>query len=73
VNNVIVPRPPSTSATEIVTIRDHFAAHALSGLIAADTDSTVHSKDPNVNGHAHLAKTCYRLADAMLAARKAVL
>jgi hypothetical protein len=64
--------PQATSAGEI-SLRDHFAGLALNGIIAADADMSVRAQDPNLNGHAYIAKTCYRLADAMLAARKAAL
>jgi hypothetical protein len=70
-----VPVPPTSGPrTTEITLRDHFAGQALQGLIASgDPDSGIRSQDPNLNGHVNLARTCYRLADAMLAARKAAL
>lgn len=46
-----------------VAIRDQFAMAALTGLCA----------DPGTGGHTtdKMARTCYALADAMLAAREA--
>jgi hypothetical protein len=59
---------PAPQVSEI-SLRDHFAGLAMNGIIAADPDNCIHAHDPALNGHASLAKTCYRLADAMLAAR----
>ncbi len=59
---------PTTIASEI-TLRDHFAAHVLTGVVAADTTfAAVHDS----TGYSKLAETIYKVADAMLAARKAV-
>jgi hypothetical protein len=61
------PATPAPQVSEI-SLRDHFAGLAMNGIIAADPDNCIHAHDPALNGHASLAKTCYRLADAMLAA-----
>lgn len=53
-----------------ISLRDHFAGLVLNGIIAADENTSINSPDAVINGHAYLVKTCYRLADAMLAARK---
>jgi hypothetical protein len=56
-----------------MTLRDHFASQALNGLLASsEANSSVWANNPLLNGHDHLSKTAYRLADAMIAARKAV-
>jgi hypothetical protein len=54
-------------ATEIA-LRDTFAGAVLNGIIAADPESNLtHPYQVSL-----IAKTCYRIADAMLEARKAV-
>jgi hypothetical protein len=54
-------------ATEIA-LRDHFAGLVLNGIIAADPTNQVTA--PAFAGP--VAKTSYRIADAMLVARQAV-
>jgi hypothetical protein len=54
-----VPFPPiSGPRTTEISLRDHFAGHVLNGIIAADADTMIRAHDPNLNGHANLAKTC---------------
>lgn len=43
-----------------MTLRDYFAAMAMQGLLASETQDTPHS----------FASSAYRMADAMLEARK---
>jgi len=45
-----------------MTLRDYFAAQALSGLI---------NYSPEPNEHESIARLCYSLADAMMKAREA--
>ena len=45
-----------------MSLRDYFAAQALSGLI---------NYSPEPNEHEAIAKLCYSLADAMMKAREA--
>jgi hypothetical protein len=45
-----------------MTLRDYFAAQALSGLI---------NYSPEPDEHEAIAKLCYSLADAMMKAREA--
>jgi hypothetical protein len=54
-------------ATEIL-LRDTFAGAALNGIIAADPELTNTQLQWIA---ATIATTCYRIADAMLVARKA--
>lgn len=50
---------------EGMTLRDYFAAKAMQGMYASDTDSW------NANGNEDArAKGAYEMADAMLAARE---
>lgn len=56
--------PPGYSG---MTLRDYFAAKALSGMLADPAVGTSH-KSPQ-EGAAALANVCYMLADAMLAER----
>jgi hypothetical protein len=46
-----------------MTLRDYFAAKAMQGLLAADTQFTMYS--------AQIAEIAYKQADAMLKAREA--
>lgn len=54
------PAPTKAPDTAGLSLRDHFAAQALVGLLCQPGASTKPSS---------LAETSYRLADAMLAAR----
>jgi hypothetical protein len=47
-----------------LSLRDWFAGKALAGMLASETDGSTYRED-------HAAERAYRLADAMLAARKA--
>jgi hypothetical protein len=70
-HSIILPPPPSTTTENTMTLRDHLASQALNGLLASsEANSAVWANNPALNGHDHLAKTAYRLADAMLTARK---
>jgi len=55
------PNPHRTDMTGM-TLRDYFAAKALSGLI---------NYSPEPDEHKAIAELCYSLADAMLKAREA--
>ena len=46
-----------------LTVRDYFAAKAMQGIIATFDDDTTAMP-------MHVARLCYAIADAMLAARK---
>jgi hypothetical protein len=48
------------------TLRDHFAMAALTGMFAADTEDCF----LGINNEILRARGCYKMADAMMAARK---
>lgn len=59
------PPPPAPPVVPGMTLRDHFACAALSGLLVA------HESDPEFACEIdHYAADAYRIADAMLAARR---
>jgi hypothetical protein len=60
-NEKAFPNPHRTDELGM-TLRDYFAAQALSGLI---------NYSPEPDEHEAIAKLCYSLADAMLKAREA--
>jgi hypothetical protein len=53
--------PMSSGYSEGMTLRDYFAAQALSGLI---------NYSPEPSEHESIARLCYLLADAMMKARE---
>lgn len=53
----------SVSPMYNLTIRDYFAAKAMHGIIATFDDDTTAMPE-------QVARLCYKIADAMLAARK---
>jgi len=55
------PAFPTGTAYQGMTLRDYFAAQALQGVLAADTEELL-SVDA-------IASVAYRIADAMLKAR----
>jgi hypothetical protein len=55
------------NATEIA-LRDHFAGQVLNGLVTDPESNLTHPYQVSL-----IVETCYRLADAMLVARKAAL
>lgn len=61
------PTPENWQLGGGMTLRDYFAAKALSGMLADPAVGTSH-KSPQ-EGAAALANVCYMLADAMLAER----
>lgn len=46
-----------------MSLRDWFAGQALAGMLASETDGSTYRED-------HAAERAYRMADAMLTARK---
>lgn len=54
-------------AEGVLTLRDWFAGMALQGYLAGRSQNR---EDGPCYTHAHTAASCYRYADAMLAARK---
>lgn len=68
-NGELVP-PGGVSTAPGMTLRDYFAAAALTGFMASLADpkhrDVLYSKN---QGTAHIVNACYVLADAMLAER----
>lgn len=62
--------PESYQAIETPTLRDQFALAALTGLLGKMTSSRYHDILGGIQGGLNEAKVAYRLADAMLEARK---
>jgi hypothetical protein len=53
-----------------MTLRDYFAAAALTGLIGEMMTSAANARASASNTKAYLADGCYAVADAMIEARK---
>lgn len=58
-----------TGASPGMSLRDYFAAQALAGELAADTDRDDPIWRSDIDFEV-LAERCYRMADAMLKARE---
>lgn len=54
-----------------MTLRDYFAAQALAGSLSKDISVENHTWVYNRANRAELARDCYEIADAMIAARDA--
>jgi hypothetical protein len=59
----------SATRMSTMTLRDHFAAAALQGIIAHGADAPLKDMADRTRGGAHEAAAAYAWADAMLAER----
>lgn len=65
-----IPQSPYAGAPQVgMSLRDVFAAHALSGWAAGRNNGDAFN-DPDDSKAAFVASSCYIYADAMIAARK---
>ncbi len=61
------PGEDEEACLSVVSLRDLFAAHALTGILAGHC--SIHGQVPHRHGEVLVAQGAYLAADAMLAAR----